>query len=281
MKNILFIITLVLVFFTGCTSDFKVNEDVVEELSNKITSTVINNLDKEKAEKNESHTIDTADINGLKVNSSVGNVTITIQDIEEVTIDVNITAHSKNIEEAKKLIENYIYKVETKQNLINIDTTQFEYKFMDENVNVNLNIKIPKSIDDISIANNVGDVNISNADGKIVVKSNVGNIDISNSKASYDIKNDVGNINIINCTFISQSKLNINTGKAKITASDISEAQNIMAETSVGDITITLPENSSYDADVNEFMEEQRNLVNGEGKTKIKLVANVGKIEIK
>lgn len=282
MRNIIFItITLALVFFTGCTSDFKVNEGVVEELSNKITSTVINKLDREKAERNESHTIDTTNINGLKVNGSVGNITITIQNVDEATIDVNIVAYSENSEDANKLIEDYTYEIESKRNLINIDIAQLAEKVKYENINVNLNINIPKSIEDISITNNVGNVNISNGEGKIIIKSNVGDISINNSKASYDIKNDIGNINLINCAFIGQSKLNINTGEAEITASDISEAKNIIAEIAVGDISITLPENSSYDAVINEFMEEQRTLVNGEGKTKIKLVANVGEIEIK
>lgn len=280
MKNTLcIIIILMLSILVGCTSDFKIDENVVKDFSNKITETVVNKLDKEKAEKKENHSIDASNINELKIENSVGDITITVVDIEKANIDVNIAAYATNKDDAEKLIAEYTYTIESKWNTINIDTTKFA-EIKDNEFTVDLNINIPKSIEDISIINNVGDINIDNMEGKIIIKSNVGDISINNSKSSYDINNDVGKININNCTFIGKSDFKINTGDTKITASNISEAKNITAEVNVGNISVLLPENSSYNADINEFLENQRNVVNGYGKTNIKLVTKVGEIKI-
>jgi hypothetical protein len=116
--------------------------------------------------------------------------------------------------------------------------------------------------------------------GKINALLNVGDIFIKNSNALYDIKIDVGDIKIENSVFTGKSDFYLNVGDVNVTAVDISEAKSIEIENKVGDIKLSLPINADYKAEINEFLKEPRVEVNGNGNTNIKLISNVGSIEL-
>lgn len=276
----LLIIILLFTSFTGCTSDFNVNEVVVKDISDKITQTVIDTIERNiKAEKLETHNLDAINCNKLTIKSQIGDINITTHDTNEVLIDINIKIKSNTEKRAEELLQNYKYIIETNKNAIDIDTTAFNGKLDSDDIIVDLNIKIPSYIDNIIISSNVGDINIDSINNKINIISNVSDLNIKNSNALYNIKTDVGNINLENSLISGESKFYLNVGDISISTSDISNAQSISAETQVGDIEMSLPKDSNYEANIHEFMKKPRIKLYGNGKTKINLIANVGSIE--
>lgn len=283
MKRIVSVIFIVLLLsnLTGCTSDFKVNEVVVKDISDKITQTVIETIDSNvKAEKNETHTLDGVNSTDLIIKGEVGNIDVATHDSNEVLIETTIKAKSNTKERAEELIKNFSYSVEGKGKTVSIDTTGYEVKLENDQISVDINIKIPSTIDTISITSNVGNININDTNGEINALSNVGDIIVKNSNGLYDIKTDVGDIIIENSVFTGKSDFYLNVGKIDLTAIDITNAKSISVETKVGDIKMSLPVNADYEADINEFMKEPRVELNGNGNTNIKLITNVGTIEI-
>jgi len=283
MKRIVSVLIIILLLsnITGCTSDFKINEVVVKDISDKITQTVIETVDSDvKAEKEETHTLDGVNSTNLIIRDEVGNIHVETHDSNAVLIETTIKAKSNTKERAEELIENFNYSVEGKGKTISIDTTGYEAKLENDQISVDISIKIPSTIDNISITSNVGNINIDDINGEINALSNVGDIIIKNSNGLYDVKTDVGDIIIENSVFIGKSNFYLNVGKINLTAIEISNAKSISVETKVGDIKISLPVNADYEADINEFMKEPRVELNGNGNTNIKLITNVGTIEI-
>ena len=284
MKKIVSLLIIISLFtsFTGCTSDFKVNEVVVKDISDKITQAVIETVDSNiKAEKKETHTIDGVNSTELIVKGEVGDINITTHDSNVVLIDTNIKAKSNTKERAEELIKNFSYTVEGKGKTVIIDTTRYEGKLGTDQLSVDISVKIPSTIDTINITSNVGDININDINGEINALSNVGDIVIKNTNALYDIKTDVGDIQLENSVFSGKSEFYLNVGSIDISATDITDAKSLSIETKVGDIKISLPINSDYKADINEFMKEPRTELSGNGKTNIKLITDVGSIEFK
>jgi len=281
-KIICIVIAFILVILTGCTSDLKVNEDVVKDISDKITETIIEKVDNERVEKKETHTLDAANSIELIVNGQVGDINIIAVETQEAIIDATIIATSNTKSGAKKLLEDFTYIVEEKWNAIKINTTQSNDKsnIISDGIKVDLNIKIPKTIKNITITTNVSNLTIENINCDFDAAVNVGDINIRNSNSLYNVKTDVGDIKLVNCIISGNSNFNTSTGNVDILADDISDAKNINVETHVGNISMSLPESSSYKANIIEFMKEQRTEINGDGKADIKLIAHVGDINL-
>lgn len=276
------IIMLSFTMMTGCTSDFKVDEQAVEKISDKVTSTVMGNLGKEKAEKIESQNINGDKLENLVIENSVGDIYITTHDSSEIIVDTTIKTSSSTKESAEKLLRETTYSVESRWNDLVIDASQINRTYGEaENAAIDLNIKLPSNIGKIYINNNVGNLKIENYDGKIVCKINVGNIDILNSNSSYSLTTDVGDINLTNCLMFDKSDFYTNTGNVVITADDISDAKVIEADVQVGDISLTLPSDSSYQSTIKSFMENELKETKGNGNTKISLNSKVGEVNFK
>lgn len=283
MKKIisLLLIVLVTISLIGCTSINEVDEDKVKDVSDKITEVIIDSMGKEKAERQESHTINAENLNTLNIKSSVGDINIKTHESNDAIINLNISAHSSSKEKSKELVDDFNYSVEENFNSIDIDTT-FKDKdkiLEDKNVSTDLIISVPVKIENIIISLNVGDVYIKNINGKFEISNNVGEIKIENSNASYDIKTNVGEIILSEAAAIGKSEFITNTGDIKLSFSDITNAESIKAATDVGDIDITVPDDSSYEAEINEFMEKERTQSNKDKHTKIEIKTGVGSID--
>lgn len=282
MKKIglILVIILILALFTGCTSDFKINDVVVKDISDKITQAVIEKVDSDiKFERHDEKTVDSKNLTELIVESKVGDIEIITHESSDTIVDVNIKAKSSTKETAEELVKSFDYSVETKGNKLNIDTTGYNKKLNSDEIIVDLVIKLPSNIEKVEINSNVGDISIENINGEINLTSNVGDTIIKNSNASYDIKIDVGDVNVQNSSFSDSSTFYSNVGDINITTNDISTAKNLSAETNVGDIRMSLPKNSNYEANIQEFMESPKVESVGTGKTKIKLITHIGNID--
>ncbi|WP_312701939.1 DUF4097 family beta strand repeat-containing protein [Sedimentibacter sp.] len=284
MKKIICVLMVLMLSLSGCSSFNKVDEDKVKDISDKITQTIIDSVDKDKnsAERTESHKIEAKKLNKLDIKSSVGDIYLSVHDSDEATVDIKITASSSSKEKSQELVDSFSYSVEEKWNTIEIDTRLDDVKLLsNNNMQTELTINIPKSIEAFIIKLNVGEIIIDNTDGHFEINNNVGDIKISNSTGSYNLKTDVGEITLNNCNPSEKTELKTNTGDIKAVFSDISAARSIKAEAGVGDIEIATPDNSSYEAEINEFMKDKVVLFKGNQDTKIELKTGVGEIQFK
>lgn len=282
MKKLISILLVALLLFsaTSCTSNYEIDENVVKDVSDKITDAVIKTTGKEKVKKVESHTISTSDLNKLIIKSAVGNINITSHESSDTLIDVKLESKANNVEDSKKLIEDFTYTIEEKFKSINIDTSKnINNSELSNIIQVTLDIKIPETIESIVINTNIGDITINNVRGQVEIVSNVGEVNINNSSASYDLKVDVGDINLDNCISLNSSTFLVNTGDINLNFSDIYKSKVIKANVIVGDINMTLPKDSSYETVINEFMMKEIVKINDDGKTKVELITDVGSID--
>ena len=270
---------IVIMSLSGCTSNFKVDEDAVKEVSDKITETIIDTVGKEKAEKQESHTINSEGLTTLNIKSSVGNINIATHESQDAIININIASNSNSKEKAEQLIENFTYTAEKQFNSIVIDTSNQGGLIGNDNIETDLDVFVPSNIEKIVIYLSVGDINIENINGKFETVCNVGDINIENSTGFYNLKTDVGDIVLTESTATEKSEFFTNTGDINLSLTDITNAVAVTAETGVGSIEMYLPENSSYKAVINEFMKDEKIESKGEGHTKINLKTGVGSIE--
>ena len=281
LSSILIVIS-ALLLLSSCTSFNEVDEKAVKDVSDKITEAIINTVGKDSVEKQESFNIAAESLNSLNIESSIGDITIKTHESTEAIISLNIIAKSSSKENAQKLIDEFTYKVDENLNSINIDTTFEDDKLLDNsNIQTELTISLPKNINNFTISLNAGDIDIINNEGSFEINNNVGDINIENAAGSYDLSTNVGNISLINSIASGTSTFNSNTGDLEVSFSDISNSDNIKANLNVGEIKFTVPDDSNYEAVINEFMKDERTEVNGSKKTKIELKTDVGSITFK
>lgn len=284
MKRIICVLMVLMLSLSGCSSFNEVDEDKVKDISDKITQTIIDSVDKDKngAERTESHKLEAKKLNKLDIKSTVGDIYVSAHDSDEATIDIKITASSSSKEKSQELVDSFSYLVGEKWNTIEIDTRQDDVKLLNNsNLQTELTVNIPKSIETFVIELNVGEIIIDNTDGHFEINNNVGDIKTSNSTGSYNLKTDVGMITLNNCKPSEKTELKTNTGDIKAVFLDISAARSIKAETAVGDIDISTPDNSSYETEINEFMKDKVVMFKGNKDTKIELKTGVGEIQFK
>lgn len=279
-KTALLLITASLILTSGCTSNFKVNEDAVKEVSDKITKTIIDTVGEEKTEKTETLTFNGAGLNKINIDSSVGDIIIKSHESQEAIVNITITAKAGSKQKAEELLEGYTYTQEKNQYSIDIDTSTDGIDFMDGNhIETSMEIFLPSNVENTEIKLNVGDIDIDGINGSFDIYSNVGDIKIQNGEGFCNLKTDVGDIIISNIAMTKSSEFSVNTGDIEINPADISNADEVTAEAQVGSIQMNVPEDSGYQATIEEFMEDKRTLSEGDGKTEINLKTNVGDVE--
>lgn len=280
MKRIICLLLIILISATGCTSFFKVDENKVKDVSDKITDTLINTVGQEKAEKQESHTIESTDKNTLSIISSVGDISIQSHSADNTIIDINIASKAGSKEKAEEIIESYTYTVNTEGNSIVVDTS-FDNPLSGVNLTIDLVIYIPSNIKNVNVSSNVGDIHLSGVSGNIQLNNNVGEVMIDKSEGSYSVKVDVGEINIKDCIAVGNLEFKTNTGEIDISLSSISDADSITAETGVGNINMSLNDDAGYRAVINEFMKDKKIETKNDQHTNITLTTGVGEIDFK
>lgn len=281
LSSILIVLS-ALILLSSCTSINEVDEKAVKDVSDKITEAIINSVGKDSAEKQESFNIAAGHLNTLNIESSVGDINIKTHESTEAIISLNIIAKSSSKENAQKLIDEFGFSVDENSNSIDINTTFEDDKLLDKsNIQTELTISLPKNINNFTISLNVGDIDIINNEGNFEINNNVGNINIENAAGSYDLNTDVGDITLVNSIASGTSNFNCTTGDLEISFSDISNSDNIKATSNVGEIEFTVPDDSSYEAKITEFMKDERTEANGSKQTKIELKTDVGSITFK
>lgn len=278
MKRLICILLIIMILAAGCTSLFEVDEDKVKDVSDKVTEAIINTVGQEEAEKQESHTVDSTGKSALMIKNSVGDINIISHESEDTIINIKITAKSGSKQKAEEFIENYTYTLKTEGETILVDTS-FEEPFKDINLITDLNVYIPSSINSTEVSANVGTIQLNGLSGNMKLKNNVGDIIIDKSEGAYNLHVDVGDIVIRDSKALGNSEFKTNTGEIDISLGDISKALSIIAETAVGDIKMSLNDDSGYHAVINEFMKDERIQTKSDQGTSIALTAGVGEID--
>lgn len=278
MKRLICILLIIMIFSTSCTSLLKVDEDKVKDVSDKVTDALINTVGQEKAEKQESHNVESTDKNTLNLISSVGDISIVSHQSDDTIINISITAKAGSKEKAEEIIENYNYTVKTLESSIVVDTS-FDEPLSGVNLTTDLVIYLPSTIKNIDVSTNVGDVQLSSISGSMTINNNVGEVIIDKSEGSYNIKVDVGEIALSECIAVGNSEFKTNTGEIDISFSDISKADNITGETGVGNIQMSLNGDAGYNAVINEFMKDKRIETQNDKHTNVSLTTGVGEID--
>ncbi len=280
MKRLISILLMILILSTGCTSFLTVDEDKVKDVSDKVTDILINTMGQEKAEKHESHTIESSDKNTLSIKGTVGDINISSHQAEQTIINIIIRAKSGSKDKSNDIIQNYTYTINADTSSIAVDTS-FKEAYKDINLTVDLDIYIPANITSIELSTNVGNIHLSEISGNIQTNNNVGDFTADKSEGSYIIKSNVGKIMLNDCIAFGNSEFITNTGEIELSLTDISKAVSIIAITDVGNIDMSLKGDSAYHATINEFMKDERIQTKHDQGTNINLTSGVGKVNFK
>lgn len=280
MKRLISILLMILILSTGCTSFLTVDEDKVKDVSDKVTDILINTMGQEKAEKHESHTIESSDKNTLSIKGTVGDINISSHQAEQTIINIIIRAKSGSKDKSNDIIQNYTYTINADTSSISVDTS-FKEAYKDINLTVDLDIYIPANITSIELSTNVGNIHLSEISGNIQTNNNVGDFTADKSEGSYIIKSNVGKIMLNDCIAFGNSEFITNTGEIELSLTDISKAVSIIAKTDVGNIDMSLKGDSAYHATINEFMKDERIQTKHDQGTNINLTSGVGKVNFK
>lgn len=275
---LLVLIALSLSILSGCSSITKVDEDKVEDVSDKIIKAIANNPRKIRAERQESHTINAENLTDINIQNSVGEIHIDTHESQDALVELQIVAESDSQERCEQLAEDFTYVVEKGIKSIDIDTT-YKEKYNAENISTHLKITLPQNIENITVSSNVGDIHIRNIDGKFEITNNVGEIIVENSKGIYKLTNNVGDLNVDINAANKKSTFTTNTGDISLSIRDITTADSIKATTNVGDIIVSVPKNSDYAAVINEFMQDKKTESSGNKHTKIEITTDTGEIQ--
>jgi len=229
MKKIVCVFTGIAVLFallSGCSYNFSFGPDSGKSADRSI--------------KTGESSFDGSGINEIEVSCGVGDITIG----KSLTEDVELV-YRKEINGSSEIVKEVEEKIsvdsETRGDKLILTVTVADNnsqdlwswlsdKFNNINVSVDLDIKVPENIDFFQVNCGVGDIDISDLNGRFHVESGVGSIKVQNAgfTGKCEFSSDVGNIDL-NC--------------------DISNAESLIAQAGVGDIEIRLPKDSRFSLD--------------------------------
>ncbi|MDD6794388.1 MAG: hypothetical protein PUE01_03095 [Clostridiaceae bacterium] len=230
-KNTLILNSLIILSFAlvGCS-----NSTVTNELSTPLSHNIYKSIDK-------------TDANVLSIINPTGNVNITNSSTDDLDVSVNFIESNSipNIDEKLKDIEivpkskNGVLLLEP---LSVTDSSKDYWQSLDENpmsnnISIDFNIKIPSSIKEVRIYNNIGEINLTNISAEIYAQTDVGTITGDNlsplGSSTFKVnvpKSDDDNTNLsINLNFL-----------------NLSYAKEISASSNSGDIVLNIPKNADY-----------------------------------
>jgi hypothetical protein len=179
--------------------------------------------DREKEYSSDEVVLNDVTATSTEIVDNVGSISVDYSSGNTVEIEVDCKVTGRNRDDLIEILDvvkvNAEVKSDTLQiNVINKDTgenvwewLEDEYHYSDKpDLDVDMDIKLPSSIQDFDVTSNVGDIHLNSLTGVFNVTGNVGSIDISdvNFTGDSDIRVDVGDIS---CSLYEESK-----GKADI-----------------------------------------------------------------
>lgn len=169
----------------------------------------------------------------LTINNRVGDISISAGDTDVIQVQATKRASAFTDSWARDTLKRVDVRAESSGTAARI-TVDVPTDLRFRSAGVDFEIVVPQDID-LDIVNNVGDISVLATTGSLRLRSNVGDITLSDvvARQDYDVEADVGDI-------VFEGQLPEDAGATQL-------------KTRVGQITVSLPENSQFmlDAETN------------------------------
>lgn len=178
-------------------------------------------------------TIDNVTAVNAKITDNVGSVSIEYSDTTNVEIDIEYKATGMHKSELEEILE--VVAVDAKADadilqvgIINKDSREDIWEWIEDeygvnrpNLSVELDIKLPKSIQNFEI------------------RCNVGNVDLDSLTGEFDIKTDVGSVRADSIRFTKDSQITVDVGDIDCTLNtELTDKVKVELTTNVGSIKL-------------------------------------------
>ena len=236
--------------FTGCSGgslDLNVNVD-----DNLITTKQMT-MQKVKTSTEELN-IDQTSAQGFEVAINMGQVTIQSGDDEEVNIDVDYEVKGEDKETLADILDAVSIKYEEKKDdliisVVNKDTNENIWDWIRDtygnrngvapNLNVYLEITLPKQFNVFDIQNAMGEIDLENLTGSFHIDNAMGQTNLRSVKGEFQINNAMGKVAIKNVEFEGESEIIVNMGDLECSLSKtLEKSSDVKLEADMGNITI-------------------------------------------
>ena len=229
---------------------------------------------KAKCERTESTSVPTAGVDELDVETNVGSIAVTGADVSDCNITAEITVKAKTMEEARTLAEEVKIEVETRGDKLTIKAKK-PAELKKRPLTVDFKITAPKQLK-LSCSTHVGDVKVSEIQGRIEASVNVGNIICEQVLADVALESNVGDVKVKyadSAPSACRAEITTNVGNIRFRGPPELSAQ-VDASTNVGSIETAHP------ITIVGKVGKSINGTIGSGEGTIRLKTNVGSIEI-
>lgn len=296
MKRIIRVVSLVAItiLLTGC----------------KLTSTHVNNEQKLRVVRNDELSDNTSGAKKLNLSNSVGDITLTATDKEQITIGIKSEVRGLEKSKIEEIHDNIMVLLEQEGNEISIRviskskpkmnfSTWINTYYKGYDANVNLDIILPDTVTEHKVINDIGsvkldgfegefdisvdigDITAHNLSGKINLEADIGSIKGDDLEGILDVKVDIGDIKLSPLNLMGDSEFHVDTGSISANIIGLDLTQKIDFSADIGDIELQFAKDLSYEIEIDGYMEKtKRETING-GDTKIKATVDIGDIKIK
>jgi hypothetical protein len=230
---------------------------------------------KAKYERTERISVPLTDIAGLRVESEVGSITITGGDVTDCNITAVIAVKARTEEEARELAEQVEIEAEPSGGQLNIKATK-PAALKSRSMAVDFEITAPRQLN-LDCMAHVGNIRISDIQGRIRASADVGSLTCSQVAAGLDLEVNVGSVKV-KYSELAPAACNAdivaNVGSIEFAGPPHLSAK-VDARTNVGSISTSQPIMV-----VGKVSKSLKGTI-GSGQGKVHLKTNVGSIEIK
>jgi len=229
---------------------------------------------KAKYEKTEKASVPVEGVAKLDVETHVGSITITGDDVTDCNITAEITVRAQTKEEARKLAEEVKIESERSGDKLSIRTKR-PAALKKRSLTVDFKIMAPRNLK-LTCSAHVGTVKVSDIKGPVKASVNVGSVICSQVVADVELESNVGDVEVKyadSAPGACNAKITTNVGSIDFTGPPALSAQ-VSATTNVGSIKTAMPITV-----VGKVGKSVKGTI-GSAEGKLHLKTNVGSIEI-
>ena len=215
-----------------------------------------------------------ADVAELDVETNVGSITITGDDVTDCNVTAEITVKAGTKEDARKLAEEVKIEVETSGNTLTVKAKK-PAALKRRSLAVDFKITAPKRLK-LNCSTHVGTVKVSDIQGPIKATVNVGSIICNQVVADIELESNVGSVEVRYAhaaPAACNAEITTNVGSIEFAGPPELSAQ-VNARTNVGSIKTAHP--ITVVGKIGKSIEGKI----GSGEGKVRLTTNVGSIDI-
>lgn len=183
----------------------------------------------------------------VSIDNYAGNITVKKSDSEKIKVIVKLV-QSKKVGDLDKNKENLVIKPTLDGEIMMINplspdgTSYWEWLWGSKNGNysdiqVDFEVHVPDTVQEIRVKTKVGNIAINDVTARIYAQTNVGNVKGENITP------------LDNSVFVSDVIQNALNPAVSLEISDLSYANRIEANASVGNVSVTVPAGSEYEVD--------------------------------